>query len=268
MIHNFRPPRDSITAVNPLVDRLLRLPLFAGLDRGALARITAGAEEVSLPGGTVIYRRGDPCKGLYIVVTGQVKLALHASHGAEKVVELVGPGACIGETTIARGCPHVLTAETITETRLIHLSKAAAQEELARTPVFARGLISSLSDRMHHLISAFENCMLRSGTERVVRYLMNRLPAEAGEQGRNDRARGQERRDCLPAQSYAGALFADFARADVERPDRGQWPERERSGHRATGGARCRRRAGKALAQEVAPVRPRRRRVNGLRCRW
>ena len=180
MIHNFRVGRDAALAANPLVDRLLGLPLFARLDRGALTRITTGAEEVRLPGGTVIYRQGDPCKGIYIVVAGQVKLAMHAPHGAEKVVELVGPGGCIGETTIARGCPHVLTAETIAETRLVHLAKAAAQEELERTPVFARSLISSLSDRMHHLISAFENCMLRSGTERVVGYLMSRLPADVG----------------------------------------------------------------------------------------
>jgi len=179
MIRNFRVPRNPATAANPLLNRLLRLPLFVGLDPEALARITAGAEEVGLPSGTVIYRQGDPCKGLYVVVQGQVKLALQASQGAEKVVELIGPGGCIGETAIMRGCPHVLTAETIVETRLVHLSKAAAQEELERTPVFARSLILSLSSRMHHLIEAFEDCMLRSGTERVIGYLINRLPAGA-----------------------------------------------------------------------------------------
>ena len=179
MIHNFRAPRNLTMVANPLVDRLMRLPLFAGLDPGALARITAGAEEVSLPSGTVIYRQGDPCKGLYIIVQGQVKLTLRASHGAEKVVEVVGPERCIGETTISRGCPHVLTAETISDTRLIHLAKAAAQEELQRTPVFARSIISSLSDRMHLLIAAFEDCMLHSGTERVIGYLINRLLADA-----------------------------------------------------------------------------------------
>ena len=166
-------------AANPLVDRLARMPLFAGLDPGAMERITAGAEEITLPSGTVIYRQGDPCKGLYLIVQGQVKLALHASHGAEKVVEVVGPGRCIGETTIARGCPHVLTAETISEVRLILVAKAAAQEELQRTPVFARSIISSLSDRMHQLIAAFEDCMLHSGTERVIGYLIQRLLADA-----------------------------------------------------------------------------------------
>jgi CRP-like cAMP-binding protein len=180
MIRNFRMPRNPTPAANPLLNRLLRLPLFEGLDPAALARITAGAEEVSLPSGTVIYRQGDPCKGLYVVVQGQVKLALYTSHGAEKVVELVGPGGCIGVTTIMHGRAEGLTAETIAETRLVHLTKTAAQEELQRTPVFACSIISSLSDRLHHLITVFEDCMLRSGTERVIGYLMNRLPAGAG----------------------------------------------------------------------------------------
>ena len=179
MIRHLRIPQNAGTAASPLLNRLLRLPLFAGLDLDALARITAGAEEVGMPVGTVIYRQGDPCKGIYIVVQGQVKLVLRTSHGAEKVVELVGPGGCIGATTIVRGCPQVMTAETISETRLVHLAKAAVQEELDLTPVFARGIISSLSDRMHHLITAFEDCMLRSGTERVIGYLANRLPAGA-----------------------------------------------------------------------------------------
>ena len=181
MIRNFRMPRTPTLAAIPLLNRLPRLPLFEGLDPAALARITAGAEVVSLPGRTVLYRQGDPCKGLYIVVQGQVKLALQASHGAEIVVELIGPGRCIGETTIMRGCPHVLTAETISETRFVHLTKAAAQEELERTPVFARSIISSLSDRLHNLIAAFEDCMLRSGTERVIGYLINRLAPEAND---------------------------------------------------------------------------------------
>jgi CRP-like cAMP-binding protein len=168
-------------AAIPLLSHLLRLPLFEGLDAAALSRITAGASEISLRCGTVIYRRGDSCKGLYIVIQGQLKLALHTPHGAEKVVELVGPGGCIGETTIVRGCAHLLTAETIAETRLVHLEKTAALAELERTPVFARSLISTLSDRLHHMIAAFEDCLLRSGTERVIGYLMNWLPPAAGD---------------------------------------------------------------------------------------
>jgi CRP-like cAMP-binding protein len=40
-----------------------------------------------------------------------------------------------------------------------------------------------LSHRLQHLIGALEDCMLRSGTERVIGYLLNRLPADAAKGG-------------------------------------------------------------------------------------
>jgi len=178
MIRAFNAFPTGFTGAIPLPSNLLRLPLFEGLDVAALARITAGASEVNLRSGTVMFRRGDPCKGLFLLVQGKVKLSLHAPNGTEKVVELVGPGGCVGESTIARGRAHALTAETITETRLVYVAAAVAQEELKRTPLFGRRIIASLSERMHCLIAALEDCMLRSGTERVSGYLISQLPSD------------------------------------------------------------------------------------------
>ena len=161
------------------VDRLLGLPFFQGLGSEALARVAAGVSEVDASGGSVIFRRGEPCRGLYIVDSGQVKLALATSHGSEKVVELVGPGGCFGGSSIFLDRPHVFTAETLTDTRLVMVTKAAVLAELERTPGFTRNFIVSMSQRMQHLIGALEDCMLRSGTERVIGYLLHQLPADA-----------------------------------------------------------------------------------------
>lgn len=159
-------------------NRLLGLPFFQGLDDAALARISAGVSEVSASSETVLYRRGEPCRGLYVVISGQVKLALETPHGGEKVVELVGPGGCFGESAIFLDRPHVLTAETLAETRLVFVARVTVLAELERTPGFARNIIASLSRRLQYLMGALEDCMLRSGTERVIGYLLNRLPPD------------------------------------------------------------------------------------------
>jgi len=161
----------------PLDDRLLELPLFEGLGAAAIARIAAAVNEVNARCGTVIFKRGDACQGLYIVVSGQVKLALEAAQGSEQVVELVGPGGILGETALFLDGPHVLTAETLADTRLVYVTKAMVLAELERTPEFTRGIITTLSRRLQHLIAALEDCTLRSGTERVIGYLLSRLPA-------------------------------------------------------------------------------------------
>lgn len=172
-------PKASI----PLLSHLLALPFFNSLDDAALERIAAGVSEVNARSGTLIFRRGDSCRGLYILIAGQVKLALQAAQGGERVVELVGPGGSFGETAIFLDRPYVFTATTLADTRLAHISKATVLAELERTPQFTRAMIASLSRRMRHLIGALEDCMLRSGTERVIGYLLNRLHLDAADGG-------------------------------------------------------------------------------------
>jgi len=160
-------------------NRLSGLPFFRGLNDAALARVSAGVNEINASSRTVLYRRGGPCRGLFIVISGQVKLALETQRGGEKVVELVGPGGCFGGSSIFLDRPHVLTAETLTDTQLVMVAKVTVLAELERTPEFTRKIIASLSHRLRHMIGALEDCMLRSGTERVIGYLLSILPAGA-----------------------------------------------------------------------------------------
>lgn len=164
------------TPVSP-VNRLLGLPFFRSLESAALARLATGVSEFNARSGTVLYRRGDPCRGLYIVVFGQVKLALGTPQGSEKVVELVGPGGCFGGSAVFLDQPHVMSAETLADSQLVMIPKAAVLAELERTPGFTRNFIESISRRLQFLIGALEDCMLHSGAERVISYLLHRLPA-------------------------------------------------------------------------------------------
>ena len=162
----------------PLLSQLPTLPFFENMDNTALERIAAGVSEINARSGSLIFRRGDACRGLYIVIAGQVKLALQAAQGSEKVVELVGPGGTFGETAIFLDRPYVFTATTLADTRLAHISRATVLAELERSPQFTRAMIESLSHRMRHLIGALEDCMLRSGSERVMGYLLNQVPPD------------------------------------------------------------------------------------------
>lgn len=167
------------TAALPLHRMLPRLPLFDGMSAAALERLTAGATWVNAPSRTVIFKQGDASRGVYIVVSGQVKLALQGAQGAEQVVELVGPGGVFGEIALFLNGPHIVMAEPLADTQLVHIVKANVLAELERSPEFMRGMVAILSRRLQHLLNALENCTLRSGTERVIDYLLNRLPPGA-----------------------------------------------------------------------------------------
>lgn len=157
-------------------DFLSNLPLFRELSADEIARIAAGSVEVDAPRGTVLVNRGDPCRGFHIVIFGQVKLALRAPNGDEKVVELIGPGMSFGEPVMFLDKPYMVDATTLADSMLLHVSNDVVYAEIERDPGFARRIIAGLSRRLQHLIADLEAVSLRSGTQRVIGYLLRDNP--------------------------------------------------------------------------------------------
>lgn len=151
---------------------LASLPLFKELIAAELDPIAAGTTELHVPRGEIIFNRGDPCVGFHLVVYGQVKLAFLSSEGSEKVIEIIGPGGSFGEALMFMEKPHVVMAQALADTFLLHVSKAVVFDELDRNPQFARKMLAGLSRRMHGLISDVEAYSLQSGTQRVIGYLL------------------------------------------------------------------------------------------------
>ena len=167
--------RDSFGTL----DFLRNLPLFRELELSELEAIGAATVEQRVTAGTALFRRGDPCEGFHVVVLGRVKLALLAAAGAEKVVEIVGPGQSFGESVMFMGLPHVLYAEAITDSLLLLIHRNAILETVGRNPEFAQRMLNELSLRLYRLVADIEASTLKSATERVTGYLLAALPEDA-----------------------------------------------------------------------------------------
>lgn len=153
-------------------DFLSRIPLFQPSDTGQLARLAGGTTELEAPRGTILYRRGDTCSGLYALVYGQAKLSLGTNRGGEMVVELAEGGSTFGEAPLFSSQTHILTATSLVDSKLLHIAKETLFAELERDAQFARRMIAALSERLYRRYGEFENYVLASGTERVIRYLL------------------------------------------------------------------------------------------------
>jgi CRP/FNR family transcriptional regulator, dissimilatory nitrate respiration regulator len=151
---------------------LSRLPLFEELASEEVDRIAAGTTELHVPRGEIVFNRGDPCAGFHLVVYGQVKLAFLSPQGSEKVVEIVAPGYSFGEALMFMGKPYIVMAQTLSDSLLLHISKAVVFSEIERDPAFARKMLAGLSRRLHSLITDVESYSMQSGTERVIGYLL------------------------------------------------------------------------------------------------
>ena len=155
------------------VDTLLaELPLFTGAAPEEIGRIAEGTRHFPAPRGTILFNQGDPCESFHLVVYGQVKLALTSQKGAEKVVEIIGPGGTFGEALMFIGQPYIVYAQTLVDSLLLSVAKAVVLQEIERSPQFALKMIASLCQRLHGLVKDIEGQSLQSGTQRFIGYLL------------------------------------------------------------------------------------------------
>ena len=138
-----------------------------------------GISIVDAPKGTVLSRRGDTCSGILVVVVGLIKLSLQRHADDEKVVALLGGGESFGEPEMFLERPCRFRAASLVDSKLIHLSRETVLSEFERAPPFARGIVASLSARLHQYMDDFEGHTLRTGTERVIAYLLKLLPVNS-----------------------------------------------------------------------------------------
>lgn len=157
---------------------LARLPLFQELTPEQVAHIVAQTREKRLARGEMLFQKGDPPRGFYVIVFGQVKLAFPSSSGNEKVVDILGPKQSFGEAVMFMDRPYPVFAEAIADTMLLHVTKEAVFELLEGDASFARRMLAGLSMRLHSLVQDVESYSLRSSAQRVIGYLLQHCPNE------------------------------------------------------------------------------------------
>ena len=155
------------------------VPYFALMDPKALGRIARGAVRIDAARGATLFTPGDAGDGLHVLVSGRVKLALPGTDGAEKVIALLGPGDIFGQSGMFVDEPHIVSAVTLTEATLVHIAKATILACMRRDPEFAVHIATGLARQLRELIREVASSSLYSGTERIISFILNELPAAA-----------------------------------------------------------------------------------------
>jgi CRP-like cAMP-binding protein len=159
-----------------IIAALSCLPLFSALAEDEIERIAAATRGKRLDRGEILFHKGDPASGFYILVTGQIELALPSAQGHEKVMKIIGPQQSFGEAMMFLGCPSPIFARALLDSQLLHVGKEAIFQLIDTDPPFARRMLAGLSMRLHSLVADVEAYSLRSSTQRLIGYLLQRNP--------------------------------------------------------------------------------------------
>ncbi|MCE1183167.1 MAG: Crp/Fnr family transcriptional regulator [Rhodocyclales bacterium] len=155
---------------------LTHIPLFNGLAPEEIARIARGTREIHASKGDILFHKGDPCNGFHLLVYGQMKLAFTSSQGSEKVVEILTQGQSFGEAVMFMEKPYIVFAQALSDSLLLHISKNAVFDELARDHNLCRKMLAGMAMRLHQLMNDVESYSLHSGKQRIIGYLLREIP--------------------------------------------------------------------------------------------
>ncbi len=151
---------------------LSRLHLFAELKPEQLSKLAVETRRIEVARGTMIFDRGMPAHGFYLLLDGQVKLGVVSPQGMEKIIDLINPGGSFGEAALFMESHFPVFAQAMADSQLLLISKNAIFSLLDQDPTVARRMLAGLSVRMHQLILDIEMLSLQSCTQRLINYLL------------------------------------------------------------------------------------------------
>ena len=82
---------------------LRKVPLFSDLSDTEMDSLVGRALPRQFAQGEVIFAEGDPCQGLYVIQSGEVRIFKTSTGGREQVLTVEGPGDSIAELPVFDG---------------------------------------------------------------------------------------------------------------------------------------------------------------------
>jgi len=143
-------------------------------------RLVDMARRVTLATGTLVFRQGDPCPGIYCVGTGVVRVYRLGAGGKEHTLHMAGAGQTFAEVAVIGGFPCPAYAEVTRSAQCALLPAAAVLAMLREEHAFCLELLVGMSHWVRHLTGLLEDIALRDASGRVARHLL-----QAGQDARS-----------------------------------------------------------------------------------
>ncbi len=118
-------------------------PLLALIPTFTLRKLVSQAALDEYPKGTVIYRQGQPCEAIYLVISGRCESRL-AGNGVDAVF---GPGDALGARELLNNEPYRSTLTVLTHSILLRIPALELQRVFAAKPSVAGRFSQSVAGR-------------------------------------------------------------------------------------------------------------------------
>jgi CRP/FNR family transcriptional regulator len=150
---------------------------FAGLPPHIRERIAAVAVPCKFRPKQIVFRSGDSADGLYIVLSGRIRVSRETPNHVE-LLHTETAGGVLGEIPVFGGGQFPATAVATEATRCAKLPTAAVERLLRESPEFSRYALARLASRAQSLLRRIDELTATTITARLAQHVLARAEAD------------------------------------------------------------------------------------------
>ncbi len=167
-----KPTADNISAT------LRRVAIFSGLSETELRSLVSRIQVKSYGAGQEIFCEGDPCKGLFIVHMGAVRIFKSSPEGREQVLAVEPAGGSIAELPVFDGGAYPACATAVEESKLLFVDKNDFYAFCRQHPEVSLKVLRVVGGRLRRLVSIIEELSFTTVRHRVAKALWELVERE------------------------------------------------------------------------------------------
>lgn len=161
-----------------LAHRLEGISFFQDLSAESLALVCERMVRREVPAGSILFRKGEQARGVYVLVAGRVEIYRSTADGREQVLHTETPIQSVAELPVFDGGTYPASGRTAEDSELYFLSQDDFQRLYRQHPEIADAVVTNLGKRLRALVKVVEKISLRSVPGRVAKALLEQAEGE------------------------------------------------------------------------------------------
>jgi len=155
------------------VERILRKStLFANLNEGEMHSLAPRVMKKHFERGALLFGEGDPCRGLFLVASGKIRIFKLSATGREQVLAVEGPGSSLAELPVFDGGNYPASAAALEDAEVLFISRTDFQAFCREHPDVALKVIAVVGSRLRRLVGIIEELSFTTVRQRLIALIL------------------------------------------------------------------------------------------------
>ena len=163
---------------------LKNVPIFSSLSEPEFEFLTARVVQRKFGAGEQIFGEGEPCSGLYIIESGNVRIFKSSAAGREQVLSIDGPGGSIAELPVFDGGTYPASVQDITACTLLFFSKQDFHALCIQHPEVPLKVLRVVGGRLRRLVGIIEELSFTTVRHRLASVLLRLAKTQGTRSGK------------------------------------------------------------------------------------